>query len=82
MDDYFITIKNHVEVTEYIEKSRFISQAFSISSEEEAFERISTIKKHIIRLPIMFMHMLLERIKKYRKVRMMANPAEQQEYLY
>jgi len=45
MDDYFITIKNHVEVTEYIEKSRFISQAFSISSEEEAFERISTIKK-------------------------------------
>lgn len=45
MDDYFLSIKNHVEIIEYIQKSKFISQVFPINSEDEALNIISTVKK-------------------------------------
>lgn len=45
MGDSFLSIKNHVEIVEYIQKSKFISQVFPIQSEDEAIEIISIVNK-------------------------------------
>lgn len=41
----FLTVKNHIEITEYIQKSKFISHVFPIHSEYQAADIINRIKK-------------------------------------
>lgn len=45
MDDYFFSIKEHMEVIEYIQKSKFISQVFFIHSEDEVMNILNEVKK-------------------------------------
>lgn len=45
MNDYYFSVKEHVEIIEYIQRSKFISQVFSIHSEEEALDIIGAVKK-------------------------------------
>lgn len=42
----FLTVKNHVEIIEYIQKSKFISQVFPLGSESEAIDIINKVKKN------------------------------------
>jgi uncharacterized YigZ family protein len=45
MNDYYYSVKEHVEIIEYIQKSKFITQVFPIDSEDGALNIINKVKK-------------------------------------
>lgn len=45
IDDYFFSVKEYIEVVEYIQKSKFIAQIFPVYSEDKALDIINAVKK-------------------------------------
>ena len=71
----FRTIKQDGIVEDEIKKSRFICHIKRVTTEEEARDFITSIKKNIIRQPIIAPLLLLVKKEKSNVQAMMANPA-------